>query len=100
MEGGRKGEVRVDEEGRLFIRGELATRDYATWFEYRTGKKILPERDTYLGKDKDGNEYWEYMGVVYAYRPKEWKPAATIFLDLSKTLGSVAWFLRKPSVPV
>ncbi|WP_155816559.1 hypothetical protein [Spirochaeta thermophila] len=88
---GESGEVRIDEEGRLFIRGELATRDYTTWFEYRTGEKIEVIRgNTYLGKDKDGNVYWGSIGSVVVYPPEREKGITRIVrLALSKILGSV-----------
>jgi hypothetical protein len=89
---GSTGELQVDEEGRLFIDGQLVTRDWSTYLEYyaeRNENQQAPsyaaERPyrgyldrfrnnlRYLGKDAYGNRYWNSaQRTVFVFSEDGW----------------------------
>jgi hypothetical protein len=84
---GASGEVQVDDEGRLFIDGQLVTRDYQQFWQYMEeahgpvslGGEIadsgIPVRISYntkpyfLGHDSNGNWYWNDSGGILVHSP-------------------------------
>jgi hypothetical protein len=84
---GATGEVQVDGEGRLFIDGQLVTRDYQQFWQYMEeahgpvslGGEIadsgIPVRISYntkpyfLGRDLNGNWYWNDSGGILVHSP-------------------------------
>jgi hypothetical protein len=53
---GATGELQVDDEGRLFIDGQLVTRDLPTWLGERGITTDFEPR--YIGTDRTGTTYW------------------------------------------
>jgi hypothetical protein len=84
---GSTGELQVDEEGRLFIDGQLVTRDYQQFWQYMEevngpvtlGGGIvnsgIPVKISYstkpyfLGHDLNGNWYWNDSGGILVHSP-------------------------------
>ncbi len=62
---GATGEVQVDSEGRLFIDGQLVTRDFPTWLGYRGIQTDLEPR--LIGTDQAGTTYWTLYSLIYIY---------------------------------
>lgn len=65
---GSTGEVRVDERGRLFVDGELVTRDFPTWIGHRRGVST-DSQPYYLGTDRFDNTYWLSGNIVNVFHP-------------------------------
>jgi hypothetical protein len=62
---GATGEVQVDDEGRLFIDGQLVTRDFPTWLGERGITTDFEPR--YIGTDRTGTTYWSLYSLIYIY---------------------------------
>jgi hypothetical protein len=62
---GASGEVQVDGEGRLFIDGQLVTRDFPTWLGERGITTDFEPR--YIGTDRAGTTYWSLYSLIYIY---------------------------------
>jgi hypothetical protein len=89
---GASGEVQVDGEGRLFIDGQLVTRDWSAYLEYyaeRNENQQAPsyaaERPyrgyldrfrnnlRYLGRDANGNRYWNSaQRTIFVFSEDGW----------------------------
>jgi hypothetical protein len=89
---GASGEVQVDDEGRLFIDGQLVTRDWSAYLEYyaeRNENQQAPsyaaERPyrgyldrfrnnlRYLGRDANGNRYWNSaQRTIFVFSEDGW----------------------------
>jgi hypothetical protein len=84
---GSTGELQVDEEGRLFIDGQLVTRDYQQFWQYmeevngpvtlgggivNSGIPVKISYNTkpyFLGHDLNGNWYWNDSGGILVHSP-------------------------------
>jgi len=85
-------DLQIDGENRLFLNGELLTRNYKVFYNYwkdkherlkyknRNNKNIKSPQDflnsgfvmTYLGKDKSNNFYWDANQAILIFNKEGW----------------------------